>query len=401
MSITPASATALTNKIVPFTATVKGTSNTAVTWSIQESNGGTISEAGLYRAPLEIGSYHVVATSVADATKSATATVGVSAKFGFLEYNPAGNAPPETMTPMIGEFKPDNSISIDKWTDPGTGDSLSLAMTHMALSPDGKKAVFEMWTPIPNPWPNPPDWVQNIFIANIDGRGLTALTNDGRAVHPDWSPDGTKIAYSKVFDYTPTTWMMNADGTDQHLVLGNGKTASWFPAFSSDGTRIVAEVGQFINDVWWDGIATMNTDGTNLVQLTGDPQLYSCYDGHDEMPMFTHDDSKIIFNRHCGLDPYSSHADIYTINPDGTNLTKLFGDTTDGILNYSPMVISDYLLFESNYGHPYDTTYSEIYSIKPDGSGLTQITNNNLFDSFVFMYFPHPDKLLDRDKLRR
>jgi len=59
-----------------FTATVTGTSNTAVTWSVPTPNGGTIDANGLYTAPTVDpdlpASVTVTAFSQADATKSAS-----------------------------------------------------------------------------------------------------------------------------------------------------------------------------------------------------------------------------------------------------------------------------------------------------------------------------------------
>ena len=64
----------------PFSAAVTGTATTAVTWSVQEgAPGGTVSAAGLYGAPATGGTFHVVATSVADPTVRGTATVTVTA----------------------------------------------------------------------------------------------------------------------------------------------------------------------------------------------------------------------------------------------------------------------------------------------------------------------------------
>jgi len=61
-----------------FTATVTGSSNTAVSWTVLEgAAGGTTSIDGLYTAPSALGTYHVVATSQADNTKNAMATVNV------------------------------------------------------------------------------------------------------------------------------------------------------------------------------------------------------------------------------------------------------------------------------------------------------------------------------------
>jgi chitinase len=62
-----------------FLVSVTGTSNQAVTWSIQEgSAGGSISQTGLYTAPAIAMDAHVVATSVADPSKSAIALVTVN-----------------------------------------------------------------------------------------------------------------------------------------------------------------------------------------------------------------------------------------------------------------------------------------------------------------------------------
>lgn len=66
-----------------FTATVTGTDNLAVTWSVDSVSGGnstdgTIANSGLYSAPQQSGTHVVTATSVADTTRSASATVTVS-----------------------------------------------------------------------------------------------------------------------------------------------------------------------------------------------------------------------------------------------------------------------------------------------------------------------------------
>jgi chitinase len=61
-----------------FAASVTGSANTAVTWSLQPANGGTITAAGLYTAPGSAGTYTVVATSAADTGVSAAATVTVT-----------------------------------------------------------------------------------------------------------------------------------------------------------------------------------------------------------------------------------------------------------------------------------------------------------------------------------
>jgi len=82
VSISPTSASLTTGQSTTFTATVSGVpagQSTAVTWSVQEPGGGTVSSSGRYTAPASAGTFHVVATSVADPSKSARATVTVQA----------------------------------------------------------------------------------------------------------------------------------------------------------------------------------------------------------------------------------------------------------------------------------------------------------------------------------
>ncbi|VVB91307.1 S-layer protein [uncultured archaeon] len=76
--IDPASTTLEINKGIQFNARVTGTNNTAVKWSVQEIGGGSINTTGLYTAPSKSGTYHVIATSVADSTKTAIATITVT-----------------------------------------------------------------------------------------------------------------------------------------------------------------------------------------------------------------------------------------------------------------------------------------------------------------------------------
>ena len=76
ISVSPSTASLQTGGQQQFTAYVSGTSNTAVTWS---ASSGTVTNSGLYVAPSAAGTYTVTAVSAADPTKSASATVGVSA----------------------------------------------------------------------------------------------------------------------------------------------------------------------------------------------------------------------------------------------------------------------------------------------------------------------------------
>src|SRR5262249_8330554 len=85
VSVTPPSATVRAGKSQSFTAAVTGTSNTAVTWSVNGVAGGNgtvgfVTSAGAYTAPGVVPSpatVQVQATSAASASSFGTATVTI------------------------------------------------------------------------------------------------------------------------------------------------------------------------------------------------------------------------------------------------------------------------------------------------------------------------------------
>jgi len=77
--ISPATATLDACKGQVFTATVTNATNTAVTWTVVEAGAGTVT-SGAYVAPSTPGTYHVMAVSQADPTKTAQATITVGAE---------------------------------------------------------------------------------------------------------------------------------------------------------------------------------------------------------------------------------------------------------------------------------------------------------------------------------
>jgi len=77
--ISPPSALLDQGATIHFFASVPGSSNQAVAWSIQEgTGGGSISQAGLYTSPAAAMEVHVIATSVADPSKFSSALVTVN-----------------------------------------------------------------------------------------------------------------------------------------------------------------------------------------------------------------------------------------------------------------------------------------------------------------------------------
>ncbi|MFP2896412.1 hypothetical protein [Corallococcus sp. 4LFB] len=78
VKVTPEVATIGQGTATTLTAEVSGSSITAVQWSVEGGDeNGIVSSTGVYRAPDRAGTFTVTATSVADATKKASASITV------------------------------------------------------------------------------------------------------------------------------------------------------------------------------------------------------------------------------------------------------------------------------------------------------------------------------------
>lgn len=117
-----------------------------------------------------------------------------------------------------------------------------------------------------------------IFVINADGSNLRQLTAWGLAEeHPTWSPDSQWIVFNvakEAFTYPghPTgssnsIYLMRADGTDQHLLYnGRSQLPTHKPVFSPDGSKIL--FGCWSRTLLSNDICTMNVDGSNVIDIT-------------------------------------------------------------------------------------------------------------------------------------
>jgi len=93
-------------------------------------------------------------------------------------------------------------------------------------------------------------WVQpggdTIYLARPDGTDTHELVPDARfnAFHPDWSPDGDRIAFDAETGGGSEIWVVNADGTNAEAIVPRSADCTIscgdvaFPAWSPDGSEI-------------------------------------------------------------------------------------------------------------------------------------------------------------------
>jgi Tol biopolymer transport system component len=206
----------------------------------------------------------------------------------------------------------------------------------------------------------------DVWVTNSNGSGQTRLTDSGRDFTPDWSPDATKIAFSRLeldsnkFDI----YVMNSDGSGL-TELTNNPNSDYAPSWSPDGSKIAfASDGSLNSDTYQ--IWVMNSDGSGATQLT---------DGDDSYPDWSPDGSKIAFSRQGG-----NSSGIWVMNSDGSGATQLT-DGDDSYPDWSPD--GSKIAFSRQGAEP---PGSQIWVMNSDGSGATQLAGVRTSDSYYQSY---------------
>jgi Tol biopolymer transport system component len=110
-----------------------------------------------------------------------------------------------------------------------------------------------------------------IWVMNANGTNPVQVTNNPGCFdeNPNWSPDGTKIAFTSNQTGHDEVWVVNPNGTSPTQLTTTTTGASEHPVFSPDGTKIAFASDRTETDHIW----VMNADGSSPVQLTPDSML--------------------------------------------------------------------------------------------------------------------------------
>ncbi len=221
------------------------------------------------------------------------------------------------------------------------------------LSTDGTRIVFASSRDISGN-------ALDIFVMNSNGSGQTNLTNGAGSNNaaPAWSPDGSKIAFSRVSGGNRDIYVMDADGSNVARLTTDAATDD-LPAWSPDGTKIT-----FTSDRDGDlEVFVMNADGTNVLQLTTSP-------GVDGRPDWSPDGTKIAFTS-----DRSGNLDVWVMDANGSNQVNLTANAAfDGEASWSPA--GTRIAFSSDRDGNMN-----IYVMNADGSNQTPITTDGARDS--------------------
>jgi Tol biopolymer transport system component len=176
-------------------------------------------------------------------------------------------------------------------------------------SPDGCSIVFS------SDRGHAPD--SHIYVVSVDGSDVVQLTDGSTSDYqPRWSPDGSKIAFWS-FPLTgpeggPDIYVMNHDGSDK-IRLTIGPCASSDVVSYPDVTRVTFGSPFTADDHGGQDLQVMTKGLWSRAPLTSGP----CYGAH---PVWSPDGARILFA--AGREEPSG-SDIFVMDSDGSNVIQL------------------------------------------------------------------------------
>lgn len=189
-------------------------------------------------------------------------------------------------------------------------------------SPDGSKIAFSSTRNDPTVegctpgFPHEVGCPTDIYVMDADGANLTRLTDDpADEFMPVWSPDGSRIAFVRTVGGTATRiFTMRSDGSEVRQTSSGDGGSDFWPSWSPDGSQLV--FAAIRNEDW--GIWVVNADGSDEHMILGGTGA-----GYVDNPVWSPDGTLIAFVGNLTVDDYSPDDALYVMGPDGSGVTPL------------------------------------------------------------------------------
>jgi hypothetical protein len=327
-----------------FTATVTGTSNTAVTWSVDGVNGGNptvgaVSTSGLYTSPALEGNHTVTATCVANTGTSASAQVTVQ---GTAAVSPSSVQLAEGATQQFSAMFQGVSNSGVTWSVDGTNGGSATAGTVTAVG---------------------------LYTAPLQpgSHTITAIS----AVDATLSASATITVNGLTI--TPTASTVLPSATLQFTAAGSSSSISWSVDGATGGSAQVGTISQ--SGLYTAPFAT----GAHVIaaSLTSNPSVIA----KDTLTVINSSPGAVLtyHNDDARDGAFTSETTLTPLNVNSATFGKLFTYTVDGQVYAQPLYLPQLSIGGVKHNVVFVATEANsVFAFDANGSQTTPLWSVNL-----------------------
>ncbi len=212
-------------------------------------------------------------------------------------------------------------------------------------SPDGTKIVFSK-----------SGWLfgsygSYLYTIAANGSSSPVALANAKGSFPRWSPDGTKIA-AEDFDYDIDRYCIytyNANGFNKQLVAADGGLDFTYPSWSPDGGKLAFQQGNTNNTALW--TVNLATGVKTRLEISNviDPKY----------PYWSRTDNTIIFSARNPGDSQYDDFDIWKVNENGGVAVKINSYGTSDIYPI-PSFDGNRIAYTTNDGYIFTMDIGEV-----------------------------------------
>jgi Tol biopolymer transport system component len=215
----------------------------------------------------------------------------------------------------------------------------------------------------------------SLFTMNPDGSGLARI---GEGEFPQFSPDGTRLSFACPNGDHVAACIANADGTNRQQIVPDtsgvaNPPVDFYPTgWSPDGQLLLIDAGGGIS-TRAAGIYTMRPDGSDLTRLTSTRA--------EQIPYgYSPDGSKILF-----LQVDGDFGDLYVIDAQGSHKTRITPSSLMTTCCLPPE--ADWSPDGQEIVFPAFDSFNKwgsgitVYIAEADGSGMRRLTPSGQFSA--------------------
>jgi TolB protein len=225
---------------------------------------------------------------------------------------------------------------------------------------------------------------EEIYVMDGDGEHVDRLTdNSVPDLSPDWSPDGKHIVFSRASGLgaeapQASLYVMDVDGSNEHELYRAKASGSEMllltPEWSPDGSQIAFTQVSYPTGIPKASVYVIKSDGTGAREIARDAAE----------PAWSPDGKRIAFasgrdkNGQTCFEECQPSGEIYVADADGANPARLTNEKgEDASPSWSPD--GERIAFVSDMSNR-DEHSNEIYVVGVDGGTVRRITKNGVWD---------------------